>query len=257
MSNDQAPDFDDDLGPEDDLEIIDVGSGGGSPVADRVFTLLEPVVATADVELLDVEWTGGTLQVVLDSPDGVTIDHLATVNRLISPVLDQHDPVPGRYTLEVTSPGVERPLRRPEHYRRAVGENVVVKTNPGVEPRRVRGLLQEVSDEASRLTIEAVEIDGQDLDEVQYLTVDSADIAGARTIFDWGPTPKPGTGKPTPKGMTKKPGADAGSSAPRKPQKQSQRKAKKKAASGSASKQANKKPNTPQPNTSTQERGRP
>lgn len=231
IDNDLDDDFDseliedlDDDRDEFDVEVVDVATG--SPVADRVFALLAPIVATADVELLDVDWTGGTLQVVLDHADGVSIDNLATVNRLISPVLDQHDPVPGRYTLEVTSPGVERPLRRAEHYQRAVGEDIVVKTNPGVEPRRVKGLLQSV--EPSSVSIEAVEIDGNDLAEVIDLTVELADIASARTIFDWGPTPKPGTGKPVPKGKTPKPGAADGQAAPRKPQKQSQRKNKKK-----------------------------
>ena len=76
--------------PEEKLEM-------SSPVATKVFELLSPVVATADVELLDVEWTGGTLRVVLDHADGVTTEQLTSVNRLVSPILDQHDPVPGRY----------------------------------------------------------------------------------------------------------------------------------------------------------------
>ncbi|MGI9595557.1 MAG: ribosome maturation factor RimP [Acidimicrobiales bacterium] len=225
-----------------------------SPVAERVYELLAPVVATAEVELLDVEWTGGTLRVVLDNPDGVTTDSLTTVNRLISPILDQHDPVPGRYTLEVSSPGVERPLRRAEHYRRAVGENIIAKTIPGVDPRRVKGRLQAI--DGSTLTVEAIEVDGVDLLEPETLSLDTAEIASARTVFDWGPTPKPGTGKPGQKAQPKKPHG--------KNQKQSQRKAKKaagrnqagakKARSGEKQPGQNEKP---QPNTAEQKRGRP
>ena len=161
-----------------------------SPVAARIFELLAPVVATAGVELLDVEWTGGTLQVIVDHEDGVNIDRLAEVNRLVSPILDQHDPISGRYTLEVSSPGVERPLRRAAHYQRAIGELVIVKTEPHVQPRRVKGLLVAADD--VDLTIEVTEVDGVDLTEVDRRTVAVAEIASARTVFEWGPTPKKG-----------------------------------------------------------------
>lgn len=161
-----------------------------SPIAGRIYELLAPVVATAEVELLDVDWTGGTLQVIVDHEDGVNIDSLATVNRLISPILDQHDPISGRYTLEVSSPGVERPLRRAAHYERAIGEVVIVKTEPHVEPRRVKGTLIEATD--SELSIDVTEVDGVDLVEVDRRSVAIVDIASARTIFEWGPTPKKG-----------------------------------------------------------------
>lgn len=183
-----------------------------SPVATRVFELLAPVVATADVELLDVEWTGGTLRVVLDRPDGVTTEQLTSVNRLISPILDQHDPVPGRYTLEVSSPGVERPLRRLEHFRRAIGEEIIVKTIATVEPRRVKGSLTSVAEHS--VTIDVIEVDGVDLTEPESRELALADVSTARTVFDWGPTPKLG-GKHNQnkgnqsKGGKKKPGGKA------------------------------------------------
>ncbi len=167
-----------------------------SPVASRVFDLLAPVVATADVELLDIEWTGGTLRVVLDHEDGVTTDSLTKVNRLVSPILDQHDPVPGRYTLEVTSPGVERPLRRLEHFRRAIGEEIIIKTIATVEPRRVKGELKSVAE--TSVTIDVIEIDGVDLTESETRVVALADVSTARTIFNWGPTPKIGGKNPGP-----------------------------------------------------------
>ena len=212
---DAAADEDVEFGvaPKEDRRRMD------SPVADRVYALLSPVVATVGVELLDVEWTGSTLRVVLDHEDGVTTDSLSKVNRLISPILDQHDPVPGRYTLEVSSPGVERPLRRQEHYRRAVGEKIVVKSIPGIDPRRVKGLLMAV--DVTALTIEVVEIDGVDLAGSETMRIELADVASARTVFDWGPGPKPGAAKSGDKG--------AGGNAHPKNQKHSQRKSKKKA----------------------------
>ncbi len=200
-----APDETADVAAEASGDLIG-GGGFGSPVADRVHALLAPIVATTGNELVDVQWSGGTLRLAVEAPPdeatgdgadpatpgqgGITTDALAEVNRLVSPLLDQHDPVPGRYTLEVSSPGVERPLRRIEHFERAVGESVIVKTVPGLERRRYRGLLRSV--DAAHLTLDVVEIDGVDLDEVKPVDIAVADVASARTHFDWGPKPKPG-----------------------------------------------------------------
>jgi len=93
----------------------------------------------------------------------------------------------------LSSPGVERPLRRPDHYRRAVGETVVVKAVPGVDPRRIKGLLRSFEDRA--LTVEVTEIDGVELSDVEVQTLDLSDVDSAKTHFDWGPSPKPGKGK--------------------------------------------------------------
>ena len=170
-------------------------------VQDQVHDLLEPIVATLDVELVDVTFTGGTLRVTVDRDDGITTESLAEVNRLISPILDQHDPVPGRYTLEVSSPGLERPLKRPAHFQRALDELVVVKLVPGSDPRRVRGRLAEIhpagTDQADEthqavIVIDVVEVDGVELDEPQRGEFPLTDVASARTSFDWGPGPKPG-----------------------------------------------------------------
>ena len=174
-------------------------------VTDNVTELLEPIVATLGVELVDVEFNGGTLRVTVDQDGGITTDVLANVNRNIGPILDQHDPIPGRYTLEVSSPGVERRLNTLAHYRRAVGENVIVKLFPGQEQRRLRGELLSVNDAdggAGSVVVDAVEIDGVDLDDTVRHEISLADVSKARTVFDWGPSPKPGK-----KGSKKKKGA--------------------------------------------------
>ncbi len=168
-------------------------------VTDNVTDLLEPVVATLGVELVDVEYNGGLLRITVDQEGGITTDVLATVNRNISPILDQHDPIPGRYTLEVSSPGVERRLNTVAHYRRAIGENVILKLFPGHEQRRIRGELIAVDDTTGGpagdfVTIDAVETDGVDLAEVTRHEISLADVSKARTVFDWGPAPKPGKG---------------------------------------------------------------
>lgn len=173
-----------------DSEKQTTGTVFGSPVADTVHELLADPIATAGGELVDVEWTGGTLRLVVDADGGITTERLAEVNRLVSPLLDQHDPIPGRYLLEVSSPGVERPLRRPDHFRRAVGEQVIVKLESWSEIRRVRGELLSADDDG--ISVAAVEIDGVDLSETETHILAHDTIAKARTHFDWGPTPKKG-----------------------------------------------------------------
>jgi ribosome maturation factor RimP len=191
-------------------------------VQEQVHKLLAPVVATLSVELFDVEFSGNVLRVVVDEGEGITTDRLAQVNRLISPILDQHDPVPGRYTLEVSSPGLERPLRRASHFERAVGEEIVVKMVPPLKPRRYRGRLAAISLDApspdpapadlapaaevggpepavggsvpltGTLTLEVAEVDGVPTDGGERCELPLADVASARTVFSWGPGPKPG-----------------------------------------------------------------
>ena len=101
--------------------------------------LVAPIASDLGLDLYDVEQRGGTLRVTLDTPAGadagVTLDELALASRLVSRELDQADPIPGRYTLEVTSPGVERALRTPAHFQRELGK---VVADPAAR-RRQRG----------------------------------------------------------------------------------------------------------------------
>lgn len=181
---------------------------------ETVAELLEPVVASLGAELVDVDFNGGVLRLTVDQEGGVTTDVLATVNRTVSPILDQHDPVPGRYTLEVSSPGVERKLTKFAHFERAVGENVIVKREPGLDPRRVKGaLIEVVGDDMSsgEVVVDATEFDGIDLAEVERFSVAMNEIDTARTVFDWGPAPKPGgKNKNKPGGGKKKSGKKTG-----------------------------------------------
>ena len=142
-------------------------------VAAKVEALVEPVVAAGGLELFDVRYGGGALQVVVDRPGGVDLDTLSEVTHAVSAALDRHDPLPGRYTLEVSSPGLERPLRRPAHFRRFVGTEVKVKTHSGVDgERRLHGPLEAADDDG-------VVVGGRRL---AY-----GDIESARTVFHWGP----------------------------------------------------------------------
>jgi ribosome maturation factor RimP len=155
-------------------------------IAERVGRLAETKSADHGVERVDVENSGGVLRVTVDREGGVDIDTISLITRELSRALDHDDPVPGRYTLEVSSPGLERPLRRPAHFVRAAGERIKAKTKPYVDgDRRVEGQLTAVGDDG----IEVLADDGT----IRSLRYD--DIERANTVFVWGPGPKPGKGK--------------------------------------------------------------
>lgn len=144
-------------------------------VSGRVRALVEPVLAAAGLELFDVEQNASVLKVTIDRPGGVDLEVVENASRLVSGELDRHDPVAGRYLLEVSSPGLERPLRTPVHFERAVGVDVALKLKPGaLGGRRVEGILEAADDEG-------IVVAGN---RVTY-----ADIQSARTRFVW-PAPK-------------------------------------------------------------------
>lgn len=182
---------------------MDPSSTVESAVITRVRALVQPIVSDLGLELYDVEQRGGTLRVTVDTPvgaeSGVMLDDLALVTRLLGRELDEHDPVPGHYTLEVTSPGVERSLRTPAHFRREVGKVVAIRL-AAVEhdERRITGTLVSADDTSATVAVEGAE-------GTVERTVAYAQIDRAKTVFEWGPAPKPGKGpKPTP-GATSKP----------------------------------------------------
>lgn len=172
-----------------------------TPVLRRVRALIEPIASDLQLDLYDLEQRGGTLRVTLDTPPGsessVDLDQLALATRLIGREFDHEDPMPGKYTLEVTSPGVERTLRTPAHFQREIGKELNIRlANVDAEQRRVQGVLVAADDTTATLRVEA---DGEIVDQVVQLD----DIDRARTVFEWGPQPKPG-GKGTGKGKGKK-----------------------------------------------------
>lgn len=145
--------------------------------SDRVHELVAPILDAAGLDLYDLELAGGTLQVLVDKDGGVGVDELATVSRRISRALDEHDPIEGHYTLEVSTPGLERPLRTRAHFARAVGTSVKVKTKPGVEgDRRLAGTVAEAGDDSVTFAV----------DDGTRRTLRYDDIERARTTFEWG-----------------------------------------------------------------------
>lgn len=146
---------------------------------DRVRQLVAPLVADQALELYDLELAGGVLRLLVDRDGGVDIDAIAQLSRAVSRALDEHDPIAGHYTLEVSTPGLERPLRTTDHFSRAIGTTVKVKTRPGSEgDRRLDGTIVDADDRAVTIRLD----DGTD----RVLAYD--DIERARTVFEWGPS---------------------------------------------------------------------
>ncbi len=149
-------------------------------VDDELSDLLASTVAPLGLEVVDVERRSTAIRVVVDRAGGVDLEAIASATRAVSAALDAHDPFPGqRYTLEVSSPGVERRLRTPLHFERAIGETVSVRTVAGGQgERRVTGRLQ-AADESGFVLV------GEDLPGGERrLSYD--EVERARTVFAWG-----------------------------------------------------------------------
>jgi ribosome maturation factor RimP len=192
--------------------------GGAAGAADRLAAVLAPPLEAIGIVLYDIEITGTgrtrTLRVLVDRAaeyGGVDLETVTAATEALAPVLDEDRVVasvlPGTYLLEVSSPGLERPLRTPAHFQGAIGSAVSLKaTGADGTNRRDRVVLVAADDDAIE-----VEIDGT-RERVVY-----GDIVQARTVFEWGPQPKPGkakvkagskagtSGKAKPKGPTSKP----------------------------------------------------
>jgi len=110
-------------------------------VAERVWKIAEPLVTDEGMEMVDVEFRreshGTVLRLYLDRDGGVSLDDLTRVSRQVGDLLDVHNAVPGAYTLEVSSPGIDRRLRRADHFERYLGQKVRVRTQAPLDGRRV------------------------------------------------------------------------------------------------------------------------
>ncbi len=135
-----------------------------SSVADRAEQALAPHVAEAGYELLLCEWSGAggkpTLWVYIERPDGepVGITDCAAVNDAIADLLDVEDLLPGAYLLNVSSPGVERPLKRSEHFAAHLGQLTKIRTwEPISDRRNWRGTITAVDGDVVTITVDGAE----------------------------------------------------------------------------------------------------
>jgi ribosome maturation factor RimP len=132
--------------------------------ASRIEALVAPTVEGMGYEVVRVQLTGGdrpVLQVMIERADRAptTVDDCADASRAISAVLDVEDPVSGAYTLEVSSAGIDRPLTRPDHFRRFAGFQARLETRVPIEGRRrFKGVLRGLEDGAVVMDVEEGEL---------------------------------------------------------------------------------------------------
>jgi ribosome maturation factor RimP len=140
---------------------------------EELVKLLEPAVEQLGYELADLELRiggrDGVLRLFIDKPDGIGTVDCEVVSRQVSAILDVEDPIPGNYTLEVSSPGLDRTLTKPAHFKRFMGQDVRVKLRFPLSGRRnYRGALKAADDEKIE-----VEVDGESY-SLPIATIESA-----------------------------------------------------------------------------------
>ena len=132
----------------------------------RLWELVAPLAENEGMEIVDIELRhersrgGRVLRLYLDKAGGPTVDDLSRVSRQLSDLLDSQDAVDGAYTLEVSSPGINRPLKRPEHFARYIGKRVRIRTRDLIGGRRsFLGILQDVAGESITVAQEGTRYD--------------------------------------------------------------------------------------------------
>ena len=127
-------------------------------VVDRISETVSPILWTLGLELADVVCVGqgsrSVVRVFIDKPEGVTLDDCERAHKALGPALDVADPFPHAYTLEVSSPGLDRPFKRIQDYRRAIGKRVTLKLRePLAGQWRLVGTLTLVTDDSVTLEV--------------------------------------------------------------------------------------------------------
>ena len=145
------------MSKEDGLSIT-----GSRPqlVADRLHEIISPILWTLGLELVDVVRVGkgprSVVRVLITKSDGVSITDCEQAHKALGPALDVADPFPHAYTLEVSSPGLDRPFKRSQDYQRAIGKEVSLKLREPLEGQwKIAGELMQVDEEAVVLKVVA------------------------------------------------------------------------------------------------------
>ncbi|MGB2756252.1 MAG: ribosome maturation factor RimP [Acidimicrobiia bacterium] len=155
--------------------------------ASELDAAITSVVEDLGMRCYDIDWIGSgnarTLRVLVERDGGIDLDRVAETSRAISGVLDSYE-APGPYQLEVSSPGIERPLRRLEHFVAVVGSPISAKFRTETGVQRVAGTLTAVesnSDEAATIVIST---------ETGEVAVPMSNITGAHVVFVWPSSPR-------------------------------------------------------------------
>ncbi len=154
---------------------------GLQTVADRLQEIISPILWTLGLELVDVVCVGqgprSVVRVLINKPGGVTITDCEQAHKALGPALDVADPFPHAYTLEVSSPGLDRPFKRLQDFQRAIGKEVSLKLRQPVEGQwKVTGRLMEVDERAVVLAVGAPRMS-------QPMSLDREMIAEAKLVI--------------------------------------------------------------------------
>ncbi|MCA0403699.1 MAG: ribosome maturation factor RimP [Proteobacteria bacterium] len=146
-------------------------------VQQEIEELLKPLVSELGYELWGCEYIAqgkhSLLRIYIDKADGIGIEDCERVSRQVSALLDVEDPIPGNYSLEVSSPGIPRPLFNKDHYKKYVGHEAQIKLiKPLNGSRRYSGMIEETNDEFLILRV------GEERLEVQFSHIVKANLIG-------------------------------------------------------------------------------
>ena len=162
---------------------------GETGLAGEIAALAEPVLNDLGFRLVRVTLSGrngATVQIMAERPDGtITIEECAQISRQLSPVLDAHDPMPGSYALEISSPGIDRPLVRRADFDDWAGYEAKIEMKAPIEGRkRFRGTLKGTQGDEVRMDVE------HDQPGHQIVGLPIGNIAEARLVFELEKRPK-------------------------------------------------------------------
>ncbi len=150
-----------------------------NPIVSKLLEIIDPVLSDSGYELVDLEYRreqhGWVLRVFVDHPQGINFDDCERITRELGPVLDVEDPIPQAYNLEVSSPGIARPLRTPAHFRQQIGQVAKVALGNGLDGRRnFTGELVAVESDTV-----VINVDGKEF------RLPIGDIDSAKLVPDW------------------------------------------------------------------------
>jgi len=150
-----------------------------SNIETKVTVLLEDIINNLGYDLYDVyyvkEGPDYFLRIVIDNEEGINLDDCEKVNNAINNVLDEADYIKDQYFLEVSSPGLERVLRKDKHFQSQIGNEIVLKLFKAIDKQKeIQGILKEYND--NNLVIE---------NENKILTIEKSNISVAKTVFEW------------------------------------------------------------------------
>jgi ribosome maturation factor RimP len=131
-----------------------------TPLEHRLIRIIEPVVKDMGFNLVMLEFKSGVLQILAEDPKtgNLSLDDCTAINKMLGPLLEVEDPIPGAYTLEISSPGIDRPLMKTEDFAKYAGYEAKVELDESMDgQRRFRGKIMGVKDEFVTLLVDKVE----------------------------------------------------------------------------------------------------